>query len=85
MVQRFGDEPMPPHMLVAAGALAGLAASTATFPLEVRALLRNLHAGPMLNRAVSSMAAPSVMSDDWHDADVAAERSCVPDRWCAAA
>jgi hypothetical protein len=33
---------MPPHVLVAAGALAGLAASTATFPLEVRALLHDL-------------------------------------------
>ena len=33
--QRFGED-LPPHVLVAAGALAGLAASTATFPLEVR-------------------------------------------------
>lgn len=44
MLQRFGDEPMPPHVLVAAGALAGLAASTATFPLEVRAWLHTLQA-----------------------------------------
>jgi hypothetical protein len=51
IVQRFGDEPMPPHMLVAAGALAGLAASTATFPLEVRALLHSPHAGPTAGRA----------------------------------
>ena len=36
LVQRFGgEEPLSPHVLVAAGALAGLAASTATFPLEV--------------------------------------------------
>lgn len=64
MVQRFGDEPMPPHMLVAAGALAGLAASTATFPLEVWPLLSRLHAARLPDPGLTRVAASGVVSAD---------------------
>lgn len=37
-MQRYGED-IPPMVLVGCGALAGLAASTATFPLEVLSLL----------------------------------------------